>query len=102
GIDEEPKAVLRLLFRKAERLEHPALQIGVIDTDRTAANLHTIDDEVIGPGSSVAGVALNLVKVGELRRGKRMVFGHIPPLLLAVFKQWEVGHPEAFKPARLD
>ena len=47
-IDDEAELVFSILFADSENLEHTLLHCSLVDTDRTATELRTVEDEVIG------------------------------------------------------
>src|SRR4029450_1095205 len=70
-LEEEAKAQLRLLLAEVEEREDPALDVRIVDSDAAAANLASIEHQVVGlrPCRAWVGVALSEVRVG--RRGAR-------------------------------
>ena len=49
----------------------------VVDTDRAAADLGAVADEVVGVGPHATGVAVQVLYVFELGRGERLSLIHI-------------------------
>ena len=70
GVHQEAEALLRLLGREAQQFEHLLLQLRVVDTDRTAADLRAVADEVVGVGAHAARVAVEVLHILELGRGE--------------------------------
>ena len=46
-IEQKSELLISLFFSEAEHLEHLLLKLLVVDTDRTAADLRSVDHEVI-------------------------------------------------------
>ena len=94
GVHQEAEALLRLLGREAQQFEHLLLQLRVVDTDRTAADLRAVADEVVGVGPHATGVAVQVLYVFELGRGERMVHGVVTLGLVVPLEQREVDDPQ--------
>ena len=47
-IEQEAEPRLRLLRADPEQLEHALLDVALVDTDRAAADLGAVEDEVVG------------------------------------------------------
>ena len=94
GVHQEAEAHLSLFGREAQHLEHFGLQFRVVDTDRTAADLGAVADEVVGVGAYAAGVAVYILYVLQLGRGEGMVHGVIALRLVVPLEEREVHDPE--------
>ena len=94
GVHQEAETLLRLFRREAQQLEHLGLQFRVVDTDRAAADLGAVADEVVGVGPHATGVAVQVLYVFELGRGERMVHGVVTLGLVVPLEQREVDDPQ--------
>lgn len=94
GVHQEAETLLRLFRREAQQLEHLGLQFRVVDTDRAAADLGAVTDEVVGVGPHATGVAVQVLYVFELGRGERMVHGVVTLGLVVPLEQREVDDPQ--------
>ena len=65
-----------------------------MDTDRTAAHLRTVQDNIVRLGTHCTRIGINQRKILFHRHCKWMVDRHISSVLLRVFKQRELGYPE--------
>ena len=54
----KPNLSSRLLLGDAEQVEDPLLHVGAVDTDRAAADLVAVADDVVGVGQRLARVVL--------------------------------------------
>ncbi len=88
----EQEAEARLGFGRvdAQRGEDLALQAGVADTDRAAAHLLAVPDQVVGEGAGAAGVGR--VEVGGRR--SEGVMQRVPAALVVRLHQRPVDDPE--------
>ena len=59
----------------AHHREHPLLHVAAVDTDRAAADLVAVADDVVGVGQRRARVGLEAVDPLRLRRGEGVVHG---------------------------
>ena len=94
GVHQEAETLLRLFRREAQQLEHLGLQFRVVDTDRAAADLGAVADEVVGVGPHATGVVVQVLYVFELGRGERMVHGVVTLGLVVPLEQREVDDPQ--------
>ena len=60
-VEQEAELLLRLVLAEAHHREDPLLDVVAVDTDRAAADLVAVADDVVGPGQRVAGVAVERV-----------------------------------------
>src|SRR4029078_3444622 len=77
---EEAEAVLRILIRQTEQAEHLGLRVAVVNTNRAAAELPAVEDDVVGLRQHLARIGFEHVQVFFARRGERVVY-RIPALL---------------------
>ena len=68
-----------------------------MDTDGSAADLHTVAYHVVGIGKHAGRVGVEFLDVRRFRRGERMVHGHQTAFFLAPFEHGEVNHPKQCK-----
>ena len=73
GVEEEAELLLCLVLVDAHDREDALLDVLAVDTDRPAADLVAVADDVVGPGERVAGVGVEGVDV--LGRGEGVVHG---------------------------
>src|SRR5574344_468228 len=83
---------------EAENLEHPLLNLGIVDTDRTATKFGTIQNEVISIGADLCNILIIITiiifQMLWFWSCERMVHC-IPSILFIVpFKQREIYNPE--------
>ena len=85
--------------------EHALLESRLVDTDRTATELGTIQNEVISIGTNLREilflVAVEQVEVLRLRRCERMVHRIETLCLVIPFKQREIHDPERCEHLRI-
>ena len=65
-----------------------------MDTDRTAAHLGTVQDDIICFCTYLARIGVDQRKILFHRHGKWMVHCHITVLFLRVLKQRELSYPQ--------
>ncbi len=98
GVDQEAELVLRLFLAEAQNLEHPLLDLGVVNTDGASAEFVAVEHEVVGIGADLGDVLLLVaeVPVQVLRfRGREWMVHGIPAVLLLVpLKEREVHDPQ--------
>ena len=73
GVEQEAELLLRLVLADAHDLEHALLHVAAVDTDRPAADLVAVADDVVGVGERRAGVGVEGVEELRLRRGEGVV-----------------------------
>ena len=74
-VEQEAELLLRLVLGQAHHREHPLLHVAAVDTDRPAADLVAVADDVVGVGQRRAGVGVEGVDRLRLGRGERVVHG---------------------------
>ena len=94
----KPKRSRRLGGVDAEDAEHPLLQLGVVDTDRSAGELDAVEHDVVGERPRLARIAVEQRQVFGMRMRERMVHRAEAPLVRAPLDQREVDHPEQLVP----
>src|SRR5205814_9885274 len=98
GFEQESESRLRILVADAEGAEHSRLQVGTIDADRSAAELESVEHDVVRARQHGARIALDLVEIGEGRRRERMMPREEALRLLVPFEQREIRDPEEVPP----
>ncbi len=93
GFEEESESFARLFFGEAQHLEYPALNVLAMNTDRAAANLGTVQHQIVRPRSNGAGVGFQLVQVLLARRRERVVHGRETFFLFVVLEHRKVHNP---------
>ena len=98
GTEQEAELRLRLLRRKAQETEVLALQGPVVDPDGPPADLHAVDDQVVGISMQalehLAVVAVHLVDLLRLGGGEGVVHGIEAVGVVIPLQEGEVEHPE--------
>ena len=82
GIQKETELVLRLLLGEAQHLEHLGLDVVLMDSDAAAADLGTVEGDVVSFRTDSARIGVDLVQILFHGHGKRMVHGNETVLLL--------------------
>ena len=85
---------LCLCLAKSQHLKHLSLNCSVVNSDRTAAKLGTVQNDVVCLGADSAGIAVQILQVLIHGRGKGMVHRVESSVLLAVLEKWELGNPQ--------
>ena len=62
-VQQEAEPLLRLLLRQPHDGEHPLLDVPAVDTDRAAADLIAVADDVVGVSERRAGIAVEGLQV---------------------------------------
>ena len=92
GVDHVAEHGANLLVRQAERAEGPGLQVGVVNTDAAAAQLHAVQDDVIGQRPHLERIGADQVRVGRMRRSEGVI-DRGQPALAVLLEQREIGDP---------
>ena len=58
---------MSILFRETEQTEHLVLKFSLVDTYGAASELVAVDHHVVGSGTDIAGVGVELVDIVEER-----------------------------------
>ena len=74
-VEQEAEALVGLLLGDADDPEHLALDLGRVDSDRAAAQLPAVHDEVIGARAQGAGVLEEGTQRGGVVGGKGAAVG---------------------------
>ena len=88
-VEQEAEARLRLLLGDAEHVEDLLLDLGAVDTDRPAADLHAVEHHVVAARAHRARVV-----EGAERRGERVVQRVPAALGLVALEHRQVDDPE--------
>ena len=59
--NRKPKLLLRLLLREAENLEHLRLDMLLMDTDAAAADLGTVEHDIVSLRAHAPGIAVQIL-----------------------------------------
>ena len=98
GVQQEAELGAGLLLADADGAEHAALGFRVVDADAAAAHLEAVEHQVVGHGTTAAGVGVQEIQVLRMRAGEGVVAGHVPtalPIVIsAPLQQGEVHDPE--------
>lgn len=97
SIHQEAKLRLGALGRESEHLKHLLLQLRVVDTERTAAHLDAVADEVVGLGAHLLRMLVQEREIVGVGHGEGMVGGHEALLLVAPLEEREIDDPQTFE-----
>ncbi len=93
AIEQKPEPPPDLGLGDAEQLEDAPLHGRIGDPDRAAAQLVAIVDRVVVQRADPAGLGVEPVQIGRMRRRERMVGGDLPPALRVELEEREVHDP---------
>jgi len=93
GIQKKPEFIAYFLLFKAQGGKDGGLDILFVDADAAAADFGTVQDEIIGPGSDPARIALQVHVIFQNRSGEGMMGGGEPLFRVAVLHEREFGYP---------
>ena len=94
GLQQEAELGRRFLLGDAEHLENGRLHVRVVNTHRTAADLHPVQHKVVGLRHGRAGIVLQRSRVG-IGRGREGVVQGLPAVLALVpLEHRPVHHPQ--------
>ena len=96
GVKQEAELLLRRFLSKAEGFEHTVLQVTVVDTQRAAAQFHAVEHDIVGLGTYLAGVGLQILNILVHRSGKGMMHRLVAARFVVIFKLRELGYPQKF------
>src|SRR6266404_9573187 len=90
-----------VIFGNAQRGEHFLLQVRFVNTDTSASDFNTVQDDVVRFGAHLAELLfIEQWQVLGFRSGERMM-DRIPFVLFrAPLQQWEIGDPKKIKQLR--
>src|SRR5665213_123167 len=74
-IEQEAELRLGFVFRQADHVEYPLLHLAAVDSDRAAADLTPVHDDVVGIGERLPRHVLEGLGVLGLGRRERMMDG---------------------------
>src|SRR5690606_271346 len=94
GVEQKAELQARFVVANVQGAENLALHIGTMNTNGTAADFPTVQDDVVGLGQCARGVRFQQVFVTVLRAGEGMVGGKITAFLFVVLEHGEVHHPQ--------
>ncbi|OQC53445.1 MAG: hypothetical protein BWX54_02407 [Verrucomicrobia bacterium ADurb.Bin018] len=86
------KAALNFRLGQAQKLEHPRLELRVVNPDAAPAQLRAIEHDVVGLRADLFGVRVEQRNVFGHGRSERMVDADQPAFLIAL-EQRKVRHP---------
>src|SRR5262245_61079672 len=72
-LQQEPKLLFRLRLVEAHDREHPLLDVSTMDTDRAAADLVAVADDVVSVSQNGARIAFQAVHQIRLGGGESMM-----------------------------
>ncbi len=94
-LEEEAELGLRLLLRKAQGVEERLLDLGVVDPDRSSADLVAVQDQVVRPRADLPQVLPVLEHFGvfRVRTRERMVHRHVAFFRFVPTEERKVENP---------
>ena len=101
-VEKESEAVLCLLVRKAECLEHARLHILPVNSNAAGAELVAVEDDVVAFRAAFPRRGFEFVDILFENSGKWMLCTHPALIALAPFKQREAGNPQELPFAAVD
>ena len=101
-LQEKAKPVLRLLPADFENVENPLLDLSVVDPDRSAADLVSVQDDIIGVRPGLLRRSFQERDIFRLGRGKRMMDGGQPFFFVVVIEHRKIGYPDKVPPRFVD
>ena len=93
GLQKKAKLGLLFGFVESEHFEDFGLDIGTMNTNRTAADFVSVEHEVIGLGSDLTGIGVEERKIGNFGAREGMVRRY-PSTLVIAFELREIGDPK--------
>src|SRR5262249_26577339 len=94
--EQEAEFVARFVFADTERAKHLLLHLGVVQPNGSAAELESIEHEIVAITEDFARIAFEQADVLVERAGKRVMRRYPRLQLFAVFKKRRAGHPKEF------
>ena len=98
---EEAELLIGLRLVDAQRAKDFLLNVVVMDTNRTTANLDTIENRVVSQRLDVFGALYQRVEVVWMWCGKWVVRGDVTPAFVIALEEREVGDPTELVLVRL-
>ena len=95
SVHQEPELLLCLLLSEAKHGEHLLLQVAVMDTNRSAADLHAVDYQVVSVCAYGCGVTVEQGDILRFGGGEGVVLREEAVQLFVLLQEGEVHHPEA-------
>jgi len=93
SIEKEAKAQLRILGTDAEQRQHLSLQRRVVDTNAPAAELQSVQHDVVRERTHFLGRRIEQLEIVRVRRREWMMHRAQRAVLLAT-EQWEIRDPQ--------
>ncbi len=99
-LQQEAESLFRFLTLDAQGIENLALYVLAMNTDRTPSDLDSVEDDVVGLGQDLGGVAREELEILIARRREGMMQRDEPLLFIIPFEQGKVVDPQEVKPVR--
>ena len=93
GFHEETEAMFDFGFGETENLEDAPLKIGVVDSDRTAAEFEAVEDQIVMLSAHRVGITLKQHFLPGRGRGERVMRGDERTGLGVAFKERKTDDP---------
>ncbi|MNS96303.1 hypothetical protein D3C72_1305950 [compost metagenome] len=93
-VEQEAELGTGLFGTDAEQLEHRALHVGAVDTDRTAADFIAVEHHVVAARNGRLCIGAQLGDVVHRRRGEGVMQGDVALRFLVPLEHREVGDPQ--------
>ena len=94
GLHQEAELLLRLLRCEAKLLEHLLLNVSLVDTNRTTAELCTVEDDIVCLRTYGALIGIDHREVLLHRHRERMMHRLVTAELIGPLEHRELGYPE--------
>ena len=101
-MDQMAELLFHLIIFHAKATKDAFLKLRVVDTDRAAAHLETIHDDVVAVARAGERIGFNLVPILFRDHRKRMMLGGVLLLVRVVAEHREVDDPEKSMTVALD
>ena len=94
GFNQEAELFIAVLLRQTQYLEHLRLQILVMDSDRTAAQLYAVQNDIIGVCLDCQRIGIQKLQLIQLRAGERVMHRLERMVFFVLFEHREVNDPQ--------
>ena len=103
SVQQKSEAFARFLLVKAQGAKHLLLDIRAVDAHAAAAQLHAVENHIIGlrPHLWFGLVILHQLHILQKRHGEGVVHGGIALFVLFVFKHGKIRHQRELEIARV-
>ena len=102
GLHQEAELLLRLLRCEAELLKHLLLNVGLVDTNRTTAELCTVQNDIVCLRANRALIGIDHREVLLHRHRERMMHRLVTAELVRPLEHRELGDPKELPRLAID